>query len=286
MTIYKLLEHYYKYKDTLVYNITSNTTYYDIYKSLDLLIDLIAYQCNYNVQSVIDFMCVVYSVCEKENGKRNTIFLNGPPNCGKSYFTYTLAHFFINYGNVESPHKNSTFPFMDCSRKRILVWDEAFCDRQYYESFKKLMSGEPFSVSVKFQCNKIVHKTPLIITSSGNVFTYDEMFNCRMHKCYWKSAPFLNKSNTKTIHPASVGILLAFCNMYKQMKRKKAIMPENIYEHIRNKMCIMCYLNNSFIVFRTDICKLKSLLSTFSKISLPKSLYLGSLCLLNTRNIL
>ena len=124
MTTYQMLLHYYRYKSTLVYNITVSG-YHNVNTSLDILIELLSFQCMYTVDTLVRFLSTLYNVCEKTNGKRNTVFIKGPPSCGKSYFTYSLANFYVNYGNVESPQKHSNFPFMDCSRKRILIWDEA-----------------------------------------------------------------------------------------------------------------------------------------------------------------
>lgn len=57
-----------------------------------------------------------------------------------------FSHYY--YDNIENSQRGCNFPLMDCPRKRVLIWDEANCDPAYYKPIKKLLSGEPLSVSV------------------------------------------------------------------------------------------------------------------------------------------
>lgn len=155
--------------------------------SFKVILDLLGFQYRYNKRAVIQFLNTLHNIVNKTNSKQNALLLVGPKNCCKSYFINTLGSLFVNYGVLESPNRNNNFPFMDCADKRILVWDEATCDRHYYDAIKKLMSGEPLSVSVKYAGNQLAKKTPLIISANTEVFPDDPIFNCRHVKYYWRT---------------------------------------------------------------------------------------------------
>ena len=169
------------------------------------------FQYGYNKRNVIQFLSTVYKICNKQNGKQNALLLTGSKNCCKSYFINMLGALFINNGILESPNRNNNFPFMDCADKRIIIWVETSCDRYYYDNIKKLMSGEPLSVSVKYAGNQLVNKTPIIMSANREVFSDDPKFNCRHVKYYWKShSPLvINSDNGKenSIHPLSLAYL-------------------------------------------------------------------------------
>lgn len=75
------------------------------------------------------------------------------------------------------------------------------------------MSGEPLSVSVIFQGNKIVRKTPIIMASNNYVFPDDPSFTCRIVTFEWRYAPLLNKYIKAMMHPAAIGSILCYINM-------------------------------------------------------------------------
>lgn len=149
---------------------------------------------------------------------------------------YSLGCFFINYGNIESPSRNNNFPLMDCVKKRILIWDEAYCDRFFYEHMKKLMSGEPLSVSIKFQSNKTVRKTPIIMASNNYVFPNEESFNCRIIKHEWRYAPWLTAYNKGMIHPAAIGAVMCYANMYATKVIDYTVLDKNTCNVIRDSI--------------------------------------------------
>lgn len=149
MSLEDLIMHCVKHKDSILFRL--DKTFHNIQDSIKILVDLFGFQYNYNKRRMIQFLYSVYNIVNKSNGEQNALLIIGPQNCCKSYFINTLGTLFINYGVMESPLRNNNFPFMDCAAdNRVIIWDGVTCDRYYYDSIKKLMSGEPLSVSVKY----------------------------------------------------------------------------------------------------------------------------------------
>lgn len=126
---------------------------------------------------------------------------------------------------------------MNCVRKRLLIWDEAYCDRFFYEHMKKLMSAEPLDVSIKFQGTKTVRKTPIIMASNNYVFPNEESFNCRLLKYEWRYAPWLTAYNKQIIHPAAIGAIMCYANMYVTKKIDYTIVNKETCNLIKECIC-------------------------------------------------
>lgn len=240
MSVEDLLLHCLKFKSSILFRLDKQ--FYSIKQSITILVDLLGFQYRHNKRNVIQFLHTVYLVVSKCNDKKNALLIIGPKNCCKSYFINTLGTFFINYGVMESPNRNNNFPFMDCADKRILVWDEASCDRYYYDSIKKLMSGEPLSVCVKFSGNQLVNKTPLIMSANNEVFPDDPIFNCRHVKYYWRSHDplIINKRTDLSIHPVAIGYMLLYAKYVCTNVFQKKYMSKELFKYIDNVMNDVC----------------------------------------------
>nr|QTE03741.1 MAG: nonstructural protein 1 [Phoenicopteridae parvo-like hybrid virus] len=102
-----------------------------------------------------------------EMGKKNTLYLYGPPNTGKTMFAESICRMVQVYGNVN--HNNMNFPFNDCHGKAIIWWEECTMHETYVEAAKCIMGGSGVRVDKKGQDSILVEKTPVIITSNNDI---------------------------------------------------------------------------------------------------------------------
>lgn len=158
--------------------------------------------------SVKDFLTRLINVTEKQLPKRNTMFIKGKPNCGKTWFVNMLAAFYLNVGNVKNFVRGQNFPFNDCVNRRILIWNEPSIMLSAFDTLKQLTEGDHISVAVKYQGDTVLHRTPLIFTSNKQIFNpTQEMWTSRIYFEEWKIAPFL-KDCKQYPHPSCFKSLL------------------------------------------------------------------------------
>lgn len=111
-----------------------------------------------------------------------------------------VLSYHINAGYCTNYVRGQNFPFNDCVGRRILMWNEINFMNSAIDVIKMLTAGDPLSVSVKYQNNGMITRTPLIMLSNNTVFTKNAIWNDRMYFETWKSAPLL-KSYRKYPHP-------------------------------------------------------------------------------------
>lgn len=100
-------------------------------------------------------------------GKKNTIYLYGPANTGKTMFAEALCKMVGLFGNVN--HNNLNFPFNDCHNKAILWWEECCMLESYVEAAKCIMGGSGVRVDRKGQDSVLIQKTPIVVTSNNDI---------------------------------------------------------------------------------------------------------------------
>lgn len=186
-----------------------NERYLSFYESLHVMFKLLFFQFN-DIESIRKFLLTVYKVCNRDNGKVNSILIMGESNAGKNFFADALCNFFLNCGMVVNPSRQERFPFMDCLNRRILMWNEARLDPHFYDDFKQLLAGDQLKAHIKFQAPQYIGKTPVIILSNNDVFGDDIVFKNRIIKYKWKRADFLYNYKYRYPTPFVVGYILSW----------------------------------------------------------------------------
>lgn len=183
--------------------------YATLSESLEMVEHLLHFQYGNN-DAVMFFMNRLYNICERTLKKTNSMFIKGPPNSGKTWFTDMVASFYINVGYVGNFNKSNAFPLNDCVNRRILIWNEPNIEQCAYDTVKMLCGGDACPCNVKYQPGSTVTRTPLIFTSNTNVFNAgDPVWNSRIYfEGEWKSAPLLG-AYTKYPHPATYILLVS-----------------------------------------------------------------------------
>lgn len=158
------------------------------------------YQLEDNDEAFLDFTHYLYRLINRNNGKKNTMFIVGPPNSMKTTFIQALASFVLVKGQIQNFNRNNSFPLTDCVDKRILLWDEPNFDRNDLETIKLLFAGDPCVVSVKYSNNITITKTPVFCTANSHVFPSNDAFVSRMNTYFWSPPPFIS-DNYKMMNP-------------------------------------------------------------------------------------
>nr|QKN88770.1 MAG: replication protein [Dependoparvovirus sp.] len=110
---------------------------------------------------------IFYRWCNREYGKRNTIWLHGPATTGKTNIAEAVAHAVPFYGCVN--WTNDTFPFNDCINKLIIWWEEGKMTAKTVETAKAILGGSKVRVDQKCKGSEELEPTPVIITSNTNM---------------------------------------------------------------------------------------------------------------------
>lgn len=192
----------------------SNPTYYarntnhylSISDSIDALTQLLQYQCGENYA---EFLSTLALVLEREGGKMNSIYIQGPANCGKTWFVDCLAAYFLNVGHVKNIVRGQNFPFNDCPNRRILIWNEPNWCPSALDTIKMLTAGDPCPAAIKYEGDSVISKTPLIFTSNALLLQKnDPIWASRVYFCRWHPAPFLANYSKKP-HPLAIYHILS-----------------------------------------------------------------------------
>lgn len=145
------------------------------------------------------FIGELYSILNKSELKKNTFFIKGPSNSGKTLLiTNPLREIIVNYGRINQLNVSSQFIFQNAINRRLIYTDEASCDPIHLETMKLLMAGEDAQVEVKGKAPLEIKRAPFIITSNEDVWHMKEMeketFVNRMYYYQVKSYSELGKT--------------------------------------------------------------------------------------------
>lgn len=167
----------------------------------------------YGENGVKDFLNRLLDITEKRIPKKNTMFILGRANCGKTWFINMIAAFYINVGNVKNYVRGQNFPFNDCVNRRLLIWNEPSVMLSAMDTLKQLTEGDHISVAVKYHGDTVLQRTPIIFTSNHQIFKSDQpVWTSRIYFEEWKIAPML-KDCKKYPHPKCFEQLLKFYSL-------------------------------------------------------------------------
>lgn len=145
-------------------------------------------------EEVKNFLQRLYNICEKVIPKKNTMFISGKSNCGKSYFFDMVTGFYVNVGAVANFVRGQNFPLNDAVNKRILYWNEPSIMPSGYETLKMLSGGDPIPVTVKYASGAVISRTPLIMTSNNpHIFPKGSTWDTRVYREHWKPCDMLKE---------------------------------------------------------------------------------------------
>nr|QYW06833.1 MAG: replicase [Ovine copiparvovirus] len=110
---------------------------------------------------------LLYWWANRQTGKRNCIWLHGPPSTGKTLLASAIANASASFGMVN--WNNQNFPFQDLLNKQLGWWEEGSISAEIVESAKAIMGGTPIRIDRKCTTSAPLHPPPLIITSNTDI---------------------------------------------------------------------------------------------------------------------
>lgn len=172
-----------------MHNSAINPTYYarknNHYLSIEESISAVEMLLTFQYTNFVPFLERLYSVCERSLPKLNSLFIQGRPNSGKTWFIDMVAGFYLNVGNVKNVVRGQNFPFNDCVNRRLLIWNEPSIMPSGYDSVKMLAGGDPCPTAVKYQGDATITRTPLIFTSNRSIFSKEDVWTSRIYFEEW-----------------------------------------------------------------------------------------------------
>lgn len=172
--------------------------YYNIENSVDILDELVSFQCHDDSEQIIDFLTTLYNVVERKIPKLNTLVIHSPPSAGKNYFFDAVKDYYINCGHLSNANKYNNFAFQDAEGRRIVLWNEPNYSPEFLESIKEILGGDSTCVNVKYMNDVPVYRTPVIVLTNNEVsFMNHPAFIDRIRVFRWQSAPYLKDYNKK-----------------------------------------------------------------------------------------
>nr|QTE03821.1 MAG: non-structural protein 1 [Motacilla cinerea parvoviridae sp.] len=187
---------------------TLDTYYHDFNASVVMLIELLLFQFQHDIDDVSRFLLCIYNLLNKKLGKCNTVLIFGPASSGKNFFVDAITSSMLNLGKIENPSRLNNFAFMHAHNRRVLKWDEAALDPFFADQVLNLMQGKSFLAQVKFKAPCMIHKTPLFVMGNHNPFPNEPRFNQRYVGYRWQSCPLLEKHKDKQPYPLAAAMLV------------------------------------------------------------------------------
>lgn len=173
--------------------------YLSLEQSIDAIKKLLLHQYT-TPEKVDEFLERLYNITEMKNTKKNSMFIFGKANCGKTWFLDCLSAFYINVGHLKNIVRTQSFPFQEAPNRRLLVWNEPSIMPSAFDTVKMLTAGDPCPASIKYESDGIITRTPLIFTSNTQIFQKTEVWTSRIDFENWTPCSFL-KTITQYPHP-------------------------------------------------------------------------------------
>lgn len=174
------------------------TYYYNIENSVNVLEELVSFQCNEDSEQIYNFMNTLYNVLERKVPKLNCMVIHSPPSAGKNYFFDAVKDYYINCGHLSNANKYNNFAFQDAEGRRLVLWNEPNYSPEFQEQIKEIIGGDSTCVNVKYMSDVPVYRTPIIVLTNNVVgFMTHPAFNDRLRVFRWQAAPFLKEYEKK-----------------------------------------------------------------------------------------
>lgn len=172
--------------------------YYNVENSIQIMSDLVNYQCHGEEDAILDFVTTLYNVLERKLPKLNCIVVYSQPSAGKNFFFDTFKEYFLNSGDLQNPTRYNSFAFQNAEGRRFLMWNEPNYSEEFLEPLKKLLGGDSTTVNVKYMPDAAVYRTPVIVLTNAQISLMNHAaFVDRIRVFHWMPAPYLANYDKK-----------------------------------------------------------------------------------------
>lgn len=134
-----------------------------------------------------EFAVCIYNWLMCTHHKKNTLFLYGPPNTGKTFLARLLTDVFM-CGNMNLKGVTSDFYYEVLLNKSVAVMEELWVIPSVIDDFKSILSGASMDINQKHMPMQRLERLPVVITCNhsnlgrGFVSPIDE--EALQNRCY------------------------------------------------------------------------------------------------------
>lgn len=206
------MKHYSDLNTKLIFGAPSLDTFHDYYMTVEESIDAIEELLDFQLSNMSEFSDLnvtekkkefitdLWDILEKKIPKKNTFQIISEPSAGKNFMLDAIFAFYWNIGMIRNFNKYENFPLMEAVDKRVNCWNEPNFEPSAEDTIKMILGGDPIKAAYKYDNERNISRTPVVIMSNKNVFRSDDAFEDRMITYHWDRAPFLRK-HRKKINP-------------------------------------------------------------------------------------
>lgn len=119
----------------------------------------------------LEFFTWVLIIMDHHIPKRNTLFLTGPSNTGKTMLANLIIKNF-NYAFVTRSGNTNQFYLENCLNRRVLSFEEPLFGSNTIDDMKMALGGEEFEIQKKYSLPGVLRQTPIIMTANKPLFPY------------------------------------------------------------------------------------------------------------------
>lgn len=161
--------------------------------------------CKFQNIDPTQFLRDIYDLMDQKLRKKNTLYLRGAPNSGKSYIARSLCKASRFFGQISQGTAGYAFMWQDCLNKRLIEINEPYIDDCMIEQLKMVMEGLGCFVHKKNCADDWLRPTPVIVTSNPTLWTrlsHEEAIRPRLIRYYENLKEFKRlKYVTGDLHP-------------------------------------------------------------------------------------
>lgn len=176
-------------------------------QSIEITNNFLLFQCGGTEDGVKQFLIDLLNIMDKRLNKKNTLEVVSPPSAGKNWFFDSIFIFCGCSGQVLNANKNTNFPLDQCFGKRVLIFNEPNFETSFENKLLMLFAGDPMNDQAKYQSVCEIRRTPVIVTSNVSKFPNIKVWNDRMIRYRWCTAPMLQQIK-QYCHPFTFPALL------------------------------------------------------------------------------
>lgn len=185
----------------------------------------------------------IYTILKMYHPKRNTFYLQGQSNAGKTF----LLHMVLPQKDKVGSHISSKdFPFNECPTKPIILINElTLASQAESELYKNILGGEDTYVNIKNRPATLLTRRPVFLTSNEAIYRFvsnekTPLLNRMLFHMNLTVSTIIKNYTTKGI-PAPAYLANCFRNIETVEKALNIPPDERFLDHID---AILCNLSN------------------------------------------
>ena len=121
---------------------------------------------DYQGVQIKTFINVATEIVNKKHAKKNTLFIMGPPNCGKTRLIQSIAEAFTYKTSITNFTRYDNFTLNDTKDMRIATADELIIESTKAPQALLFLEGQRHMTNVKYQSQQVQERIPVLVTGN------------------------------------------------------------------------------------------------------------------------